>query len=191
MFSAIDSNQVLVLPNVLFSGIQKKHTFSRFDCRTKPESLYCISGIAVVPWIERVQIYPRHLVVNLEPVYIRPPTLSSRINQPKWKTPPHCKKKVSGFPVPRREMSLNKLSLAGIFEFFPARESLISDIQAGDGKTDNFFYSALPLFCTQSISPNWFLFSFITCPLSTSTDLTIIYAIVWRRYVIDQNDRKC
>ncbi len=28
---------------------------------------------------------------------------------------------------------------AGIIKFFPARESLVSDIPAGDGKTDNFF----------------------------------------------------
>jgi hypothetical protein len=37
-------------------------------------------------------------------------------------------------------MSLTKLSLAGIFEFFPARESLVSDIPAGDGKIDNLFF---------------------------------------------------
>jgi hypothetical protein len=31
-------------------------------------------------------------------------------------------------------MSLAKLYLAGIIKFFPARESLVSDIPAGDGK---------------------------------------------------------
>jgi hypothetical protein len=29
----------------------------------------------------------------------------------------------------------------GIFKLFPARESLVSDIPAGDGKNDNLFYS--------------------------------------------------
>jgi hypothetical protein len=36
----------------------------------------------------------------------------------------HCKKKVSGFPV-------------------PSRESLVSDIPAGDEKTSKLFYSIL------------------------------------------------
>jgi hypothetical protein len=39
------------------------------------------------------------------------------------------------FPSPA-EMSITKLSLAGKS---PARESLVSEIPAGDGKTDNFF----------------------------------------------------
>jgi hypothetical protein len=38
-------------------------------------------------------------------------------------------------------MSLTKLPMAGIIKFFPARESLVSDIPAGDGKTRNLFYS--------------------------------------------------
>jgi hypothetical protein len=37
-------------------------------------------------------------------------------------------------------MSLTKLSLAaGLIKLFPARESLVSDIPAGDGKTANLF----------------------------------------------------
>jgi hypothetical protein len=28
-----------------------------------------------------------------------------------------------------------------VYKLFPARESLVSDIPAGDGKTTNFFYS--------------------------------------------------
>jgi hypothetical protein len=36
-------------------------------------------------------------------------------------------------------MSLNKLSSPGIIKLFPARESLVSDIPAGDGKNDNLF----------------------------------------------------
>jgi hypothetical protein len=41
-------------------------------------------------------------------------------------------------------MSLTKLSVAGIIKLFPARESLVSDIPAGDGKNDNLF---LPVLC--------------------------------------------
>jgi len=45
-------------------------------------------------------------------------------------------KKVSDFPSPA-EMSLTKLSLAGNI----VRESLVSDIPAGDRKIANIFYS--------------------------------------------------
>jgi hypothetical protein len=48
----------------------------------------------------------------------------------------HCKKKVSRFPVPAAGMPLTKLT-----KLFPARESLVSGIPAGDGKTANLFYS--------------------------------------------------
>jgi hypothetical protein len=44
----------------------------------------------------------------------------------------YCKKKGSCFPFP---------SLEGIIKLFPARENLVSDIPAGDGKTSNLFYS--------------------------------------------------
>jgi hypothetical protein len=50
----------------------------------------------------------------------------------------HCKKWLSIFPSPAG-MSLTKLFLAG----FPARESLVSDILAGEGKMDNLFYSVV------------------------------------------------
>ncbi len=48
-------------------------------------------------------------------------------------------------------MSLTKLSLAGnnLITIFPARESLVSYIPAGDGKIANLFYNVeqtLPLF---------------------------------------------
>jgi hypothetical protein len=33
--------------------------------------------------------------------------------------------------------------MPGIIKFFPARESLVSDIPAGDSENDNLFYSAL------------------------------------------------
>jgi hypothetical protein len=61
-------------------------------------------------------------------------------------------KKVSDFPG----MSLTKLSLAmsltdlslaskTVTKLFPTRESLVSDIPAGDGKIANLFYSVLAL----------------------------------------------
>ncbi len=43
-------------------------------------------------------------------------------------------------------MALTKLSLAGNNLVFPARESLVSDIPAGDGNNDTFFYSVVQ-FC--------------------------------------------
>ncbi len=51
----------------------------------------------------------------------------------------HCKK-VSGFPVPSQDVTLTKLSLAGNNL---NRESLVSDILAGDGKTANLFLTVL------------------------------------------------
>ncbi len=54
----------------------------------------------------------------------------------------HCKKRFSFFPSPagmsRTELSQSR---AGIIKLFPARENLVSDIPAGDGKNDNLFYS--------------------------------------------------
>jgi hypothetical protein len=49
-------------------------------------------------------------------------------------------KKVSLFPAPVSGMSITKLSLdRDIGKLFPARESLVSDTPAGDGKNDNLF----------------------------------------------------
>jgi hypothetical protein len=39
-------------------------------------------------------------------------------------------KKVNDFPLPRREITDQTLPWPGIIKFFPARESLVSDIQA-------------------------------------------------------------
>ncbi len=52
----------------------------------------------------------------------------------------HWKKRLAIFPSPAG-MSLTKLFLDGNFQIFSARESLVSDIPAGDGKNDNHFYS--------------------------------------------------
>jgi hypothetical protein len=53
----------------------------------------------------------------------------------------HRKKKVRKFPVPSRDVT-TKLSLGGknyvITELFLPRESLVSDIPAGDGKREPF-----------------------------------------------------
>ncbi len=49
----------------------------------------------------------------------------------------HCKKRLAIFPSPAG-MSLTKLSLAGN-KLYPAKESLVSDVPAGDGKIDNLF----------------------------------------------------
>ncbi len=38
-------------------------------------------------------------------------------------------------------MSLTKLPWPGIIKLFPARESLVSDIPAGNGKNDNLFFT--------------------------------------------------
>jgi hypothetical protein len=55
-----------------------------------------------------------------------------------------CKKKVFGLPVPSREVT--NQTLPGreytLIQFL-ARESLVSDIPAGDGKTDILFYSVI------------------------------------------------
>ncbi len=54
----------------------------------------------------------------------------------------HCKKRFAVFPFPA-EMSLTKLSWAGIIKLFPARESLARNIPAGDGKTANLFLQCI------------------------------------------------
>ncbi len=61
----------------------------------------------------------------------------------------HCKKMFVIFPSPAG-MSLTKLSLGGnndvIYKLFPPRESLVSDISAGDGKIVNLFLQCAFLF---------------------------------------------
>ncbi len=61
-------------------------------------------------------------------------------------------------------MSLTKLSLVWnsliikiiiIIKLFPARESLVSDIPAGDGKIDNLFYTLFSVSC--GLVLNWAL----------------------------------
>jgi hypothetical protein len=60
----------------------------------------------------------------------------------------HRKKKVPEFPVPSRDVT-TKLSLGGnndaVTEIFLSRESLVSDIPAGDGKLVNLFLRCMNL----------------------------------------------
>ncbi len=68
----------------------------------------------------------------------------------------HCKKG-QRFSRPQPGCHLPNSPWAGIIKFFPARERLVSDIPAGDGKTVNLFLQcSLPsipssIFCFSSI----------------------------------------
>jgi hypothetical protein len=56
----------------------------------------------------------------------------------------HCKKRLVVFSLPQPGCHLPNLPLIHqMIKFFPARESLVSDILAGDGKTANLFYSVV------------------------------------------------
>ncbi len=75
-----------------------------------------------------------------------PPSKARESSQPilkQYNSHYTVKKKVREFPVPRRDVT-TKLSLGGnndvITELFLPRESLVSDIPAGDGKLVNLFY---------------------------------------------------
>jgi hypothetical protein len=67
-----------------------------------------------------------------------------RIQRKTWCMGPYTVKK--GLAVFRSPagMSLTKLFLGGNNLIFPARESLVSDIQAGDGKIANLFLQCRP-----------------------------------------------
>ncbi len=60
-------------------------------------------------------------------------------------------KRLAIFPFPA-VISLTKLYLAGN-KLFPARESLVCDITAGDGKIGNLFYSVWRCDVTRNIQP--------------------------------------
>jgi hypothetical protein len=51
----------------------------------------------------------------------------------------HCKKKVSDFSVPSLDVNNQTLPGRELCTVFPDRESLVSDIPAGDGKITNLF----------------------------------------------------
>ncbi len=50
---------------------------------------------------------------------------------------------IKGYRFSRPQLECHKPNFPwqGISKFFPARESLVSDIPAGDGKIDSLFYS--------------------------------------------------
>ncbi len=51
----------------------------------------------------------------------------------------HCKKGYSDIPVPILLVTYQTLPGQELFKLFPPRESLVSDIPAGDGNVANFF----------------------------------------------------
>ncbi len=52
-------------------------------------------------------------------------------------------KKGLRFSRPQPGCHLPNSPWAGVIKFFPARESLVSDIPAGNGKTDNLFLQCI------------------------------------------------
>jgi hypothetical protein len=59
----------------------------------------------------------------------------------------HYKKKVSDIPVPRGACHLPNSPWAEIISFFPPRQSLISDIPAGDVNVANLFLQCIYVHC--------------------------------------------
>jgi hypothetical protein len=59
----------------------------------------------------------------------------------------HCKKRFAVFPCPAgMSLTVQYQALPGqVNLIFPARESLVCDIPAGDGKIDNLFYNVVIL----------------------------------------------
>ncbi len=55
----------------------------------------------------------------------------------------HFKKRLSIFPVPSRDVTYQTFPGGEWFLLFPARESLVSDIPAGDGKIVNLFLQCI------------------------------------------------
>jgi hypothetical protein len=58
----------------------------------------------------------------------------------------HCKKKVNNFPIPQpgcHPPPPSDSPCPGIIKLIPTRESLVSNIPAGDEKIVNLFYSVV------------------------------------------------
>jgi hypothetical protein len=100
---------------------------------------------------------PAHNIINSLNKKMSPPRIKINFNRrgdligfPKIGKVLHCKKRLTIFP-PLAGMSITKLSLAGNNLIFPAlRESLVSDISAGDGKIAIHFLQCndLGIHCT-------------------------------------------
>ncbi len=87
----------------------------------------------------------------------------------------HCIKGLAVFPSPAG-MSLTKLSLMGNNLLFPAKESLISDIPAGDGKTANLF-----LQCTL-LDSNLFITTYVITSL-LCLYMCVSYSCDWEDHI--------
>ncbi len=86
----------------------------------------------------------------------------------------HCKKGLATFLSPAG-MSLTKLSLCGnnLITVYPTRESLVSDIPAGDRNVANFFWR-----CTCKLSPLTSIFILIFTEPSIATFVQYFRKIV-------------
>ncbi len=58
----------------------------------------------------------------------------------------HCKKRLAVFPVHSRDVTNQTLPGREYLNYSPARESLVSDIPAGDGKTANLFLQCIDIY---------------------------------------------
>jgi hypothetical protein len=87
--------------------------------------------------------------------YLFPSTLSPQLTLPNSSNPIHCIKGCR-YPCPQPECHEPNSPWPGIIKLFPARESLVSDIPAGDGKNTKFFYSVptLPASLTLHAHPH-------------------------------------
>jgi hypothetical protein len=110
----------------------------------------------------------------------------------------HCKKKVSGFSRPQPGCHLPNSPWAGIIKFFPARKSMVSDIPAGDGKTDNLFLQCkLPLVCSKflcfhvvirsvfPVTPFFYHFSYPFTHLFREASLSVLHILTFGNIILN------
>jgi hypothetical protein len=73
------------------------------------------------------------------------------------------------------------------------RESLVSDIPAGDGKTANLFYSVLYLFGLDMCYLEWHQICRASESASyvTSCEFYAVVAVVYKRYSISRRGHQC
>jgi hypothetical protein len=102
----------------LYSGIIAKPDTGLGVSKWQPQRIYSMTG---TPKRIRVCMYQGHK--NTKDGALVQGMIQGTLNNSHWKKP-------------------NSLR-SGIIRLFPARESLVSDIPAGDGKIVNLFYSAV------------------------------------------------